>query len=465
MSFALSLYHRLPPFSRSVVASLRGYYLNWWRYDKESEKLAEEILERDFWSEKQWREWQDERLSFILHRAATQVPFYKKLWAERRKKGDKASWDYLENWEILEKQTLRSQANEFVADDCNPGKMFKEHTSGTTGTPLSLWISQATLKYWYALSEARWRGWNGVSKNDRWAILGGQLVTPISQKKPPFWVWNAGLNQLYMSSYHLAPNLLETYLDALKKHRIRYLWGYTSALYSLAQKALSENRKDLKMDVVITNAEPLFDYQKELISEAFNCPVRETYGMAEMVAAASECEEGKMHQWSDAGIIERKNSNDNNQPTDFICTGLVNPDMPLIRYRIGDCGTFCNEICECGRTLPLLGKIEGRSDDVLFTRDGRRIGRLDPIFKDNFPIIEAQLIQESLNKIIVKYVPADNFSQRDEIDLTNRIQERLGDIEVKIEKVVHIPRTERGKFRAVVCNLSPEEKSGLNFVR
>lgn len=462
MSFALSLYNHLPPTFRSFAASLRGLYLHRQRYDKETEKLVGQILERDFWSEKQWKQWQEDELAFILHRAATRVPFYRNLWENRRRKGDRASWEYLENWEILEKQVLRTQASEFVADDCNPAKMFREHTSGTTGTPLNLWMTKKTLKYWYSLSEARWRCWNGVSKNDRWAILGGQLITPISQKKPPFWVWNAGLKQLYMSSYHLAPDLIGEYLNALRKYRIHYLWGYTSALYSLAQKVLSENRKDIKMAVVITNAEPLFDYQKELISEAFNCPVRETYGMAEMVAAASECESNNLHQWSDAGIIEAENHFGTNQPADFICTGLVNPDMPLIRYRIGDCGIFSHKTCDCGRTLPLMGKIEGRNDDVLFTRDGRRIGRLDPIFKNNFSLIEAQLIQESLNKITVKFVPADNFSERDEKDLSNRIRERLGDVEVKLEKVLQIPRTERGKFRAVVCNLSKEEKSAIS---
>ena len=151
-----------------------------------------------------------------------------------------------------------------------------------------------------------------VSKNDRWAIFGGQLVTPISQRKPPFWVWNAGLNQLYMSSYHLAPDLISFYLDALVKYRVKYILGYSSAIYTLAQEIVHSKREKIKMDVVITNAEPLFDYQREIISEAFNCPVRETYGMAEMVAAASECENGNLHQWLDAGVLEiEENSRSN----------------------------------------------------------------------------------------------------------------------------------------------------------
>ena len=461
MSISLKIYHQLPPWTRNFTASLRGYYLSRWRYDANTERLVEEALERDYWSEKQWKKWREERLSFILNRATMQVPFYREMWEKRRRNGDNSSPEYLENWDILEKRTLRERASEFVADDCNPSKMFLDHTSGTTGTSLNLWIKAETVKFWYALFEARSRRWYGISRKTRWAMLGGQLVTPIRQNKPPFWVWNAGLNQLYMSSYHLAPGLTGFYLNALKKYRVRYLLGYSSALYSLAQTVVRENRKDLKMDVVIANAEPLFDYQKALISEAFDCSVRETYGMAEMVSAASECENSSLHQWLDAGIIEGEKSV-NTQPIDFICTGLVNADMPLIRYRIGDCGSFTDKICDCGKTLPLMGKIEGRSDDVLYTIDGRRIGRLDPVFKNDLPVVEAQIIQESLKQIVVKYVPAEKFNQRDAKDLTSRIRERMGDVQVKLEKVAQVPRTERGKFRAVICNLSKEEKSEIS---
>ena len=113
--------------------------------------------------------------------------------------------------------------------------MFREDTSGTTGKPLNVWWSMETVRKWYALSEARCRYWNGVSRRDRWVMIGGQLVTPVSQRKPPFWVWNRGLNQLYMSSYHLAPDLIGSYLEAMSRYRVTYSYGYTSSLYALAQ--------------------------------------------------------------------------------------------------------------------------------------------------------------------------------------------------------------------------------------
>lgn len=460
MSRALSLYHKLPPFSRSFVASVRGYYLRWWRYDKETDKLVEEALARDNWDKDRWSDWQTKRLKYILHRAATQVPFYRRQWEERRRQGDEASWEVLENWPILEKQTLRENSKDFVADDCAISKMFHDHTSGTTGSSLDLWFSFESVKQWYALLEARAKKWYGVSRNDRWAILGGQLVTPVGQQKPPFWIWNAGLNQLYLSSYHLAPNFIPAYLQAITDHKVKYILGYSSAIYTLAQETIKLGRKDIKMTVVITNAEPLYEHQRQTIKEAFDCPVRETYGLSEAAAAGSECEFGSMHQWPDTGIIETVDNGDD--VSDFICTGLINADMPLVRYRVGDAGKLSDGDCECGRKLPIIEKIEGRSDDLLYTADGRRIGRLDPIFKSGFPITEAQIIQKTLRQVNVKYVPAQDFTEAALSTLAERIRERMGDIEVGFEEVDSVPRTSRGKFRAVICELSAEEKAALN---
>lgn len=286
------------------------------------------------------------------------------------------------------------------------------------------------------------------------------MVAPVKQKKPPFWVWNAGLNQLYLSSYHLAPSLIPAYLDALVKYRIKYILGYPSAIHALAQEALKLGRTDLELDIVIANAEPLYDYQRATISNAFGCPVRETYGMAEIVAAASECEHGSLHQWPDTGIIEL-GTGDSDDSSELICTGLVNADMPLIRYRVGDSGKLRDKACACGRSLPLIDKIEGRSDDLLYTLDGRRIGRLDPVFKGNLPVREAQIIQESLSTLKVRYVPAENFCNDVFETLTERIRERMGDVNVVFDEVSAIPRTSRGKFKAVVCGLHSDERAAL----
>jgi phenylacetate-CoA ligase len=316
------------------------------------------------------------------------------------------------------------------------------------------------------LSETRWHHWYQVSRQDRWAMLGGQLVTSALHSRPPFWVWNRAMNQLYMSSYHLAPDLVPYYLEALKRFRIQYLWGYTSALHVLAQEVLRIGRNDLKLKVAITNAEPIYAHQRKEIGEAFQCPVRETYGMSEMVAAASECQCGHLHVWPEAGRLEiwhEAAKGADGLCGDLLCTGLLNADMPLIRYRVGDRVTGPIEFssCECGCRLPILGGIEGRTDDVLFTADGRRIGRLDPVFKSHLSVREAQIEQETLERIRVRYVPAPGFTSTDAKSIVARLQARLGPVQVVLEPVPQVPRTANGKFRAVICSLPARLKNDL----
>jgi len=464
---ALWLYHRLPAPARSAAASLRGYYLRRWRYGPETDRLIAEALDRDHWTTTQWDRAREERLVYVLQRAATRVPYYRALWQARRRRGDRSSWEDLANWPLLEKEAVRAQPEAFLADGCRPRRMWRVHTSGTTGKSVTIWRSRETERGLYALAAARRRHWYGLSRGDRCALIGGQLVTPTAQRRPPFWVWNAALSQLYMSSYHLAPAFLPYYLDALARYRVAYLEGYTSSLYALAQEALHLGRRDLRVVVAIPNAEPVEDYQRQVIAAAFGCPVRETYGMAESVAAASECPAGRLHLWPEVGHVEVVADGENvpaGASGELVCTGLLNADMPLIRYRIGDRGALAASPtpCQCGRTLPSLAAVEGRVDDVLFTSDGRRIGRLDPVFKADLPVREAQIVQDTLRRVRIRYVPTANFTPEAARTLVERLQARMGNVAVVLEPVAEIPRTAAGKFRAVVCNVPPEERATLN---
>lgn len=450
----LKIYHRLPARARNAVATLRGWYLRRSRYGKSHPALTAEARERDQWTAAQWKTWREERIAYVLHRAATRVPYYRAQWEARRQRGDRAAWDLLENWPLLEKSSVRGDPRLFLADDCEPRRMFREHTSGTTGTPVVIWRSRASLEQLYAIVEQRTSGWEGIPNGIRWARLGGQLVTPVRQRRPPFWVWNAAMRQLYLSSYHLAPDLIPHYLDALQKYRIVYLAGYPSSLYALAQEALRLGY-DLPMLAVHTNAEPLLAMQRQVIGEAFRCPVRETYGMAESVAAASECSSGTLHQWPEFGHVEIMPDGE------LICTGLLNSDMPLIRYRVGDRGNppANGGPCACGRSLPPMGPIDGRRDDVLVTPDGRLVGRLDPVFKGTNAIREAQIIQETLDHVRVLLAPAPGFTKKDEAEMVHNLLDRMGDVRVTVEHVDVLPRTSNGKVRAVICNVPPEVRA------
>ena len=449
-----NIYKRLPAPARSAAASVRGAYLQALRYGAETEAIVEEALDHESWSPERLAGWQQEQLARLLHRAATRVPYYRAYWAERRAKGDGTSCEYLENWPVLDKDAVREHGAAFVADDRDVRKMYRDHTSGSTGKPVTVWLTRECLRRLYGYFEARVRGWHGVTRHDRWAIAGGQLVTPVSRTKPPFWVWNAPGRQLYLSSYHLKPEYIPAYAEAIRRYRVQYIYGYTSSLFALAREMRDSG--PVKLRVAMTNAEPLSEYQRNTIAEGFGCRVAETYGMCELAAFASECPDGAMHLWPEMGHVEALETGE------LVCSGLLNVDMPLIRYRVGDRGEgVAGGTCSCGKNLPLFGCVEGRIDDVLYAADGRAIGRLDPLFKGDLRLKEAQIVQEAFTRVLVRYVPDKGFGAREVERLVRGLHDRMGSVEVRLEPLREIPRGPNGKFRAVVCNLKPEERDEL----
>jgi phenylacetate-CoA ligase len=210
------------------------------------------------------------------------------------------------------------------------------------------------------------------------------------------------------------------------------------------------------MAVVHTNAEPVLPEQREIFAEAFQCPTRESYGMAESVAAGSECPAGTLHQWPEFGHIEVRPDGE------FICTGLLNPDMPLIRYRVGDRGqpALDTSLCSCGRSLPAMGPIEGRIGDILLTPDGRQAVRMGAVFFD-LPVRQSQIVQEELSVIRIRVAPDDEFNTRHERIIMERVRDRMGAVNVIIERVKEIPRTSSGKLQTIVSMLSAAQRSAV----
>ncbi len=464
----LKIYSRLPHPARALTANLRGAMLASWRYGPETEDLIAAAAERESWGVARWSAWREERLARILHRAATRVPFYRAQWEERRRRGDWSSVERLENWPVLGKETVREAARHLVADDVDRRRMYHEQTSGTTGTPIDLWWSRDDLREWFALNELRCRRWHGVNRFQPWAILGGQPIVPATRQRPPFWIWSHPTRQLYLSANHISRNNLLPMIEAMNRHGVTHLITYSSAAAAMVREADGRDIRIGSLRVVITNAEPLYQWQREAIAGGLGAPARETYGMAEAVAAASECADGRLHLWPEVGAIEILDDL-TGEPTpegesgQLVCTGMINQDMPLIRYSVGDRTRFesSNSRCTCGRLLPLLSAIEGRASDMLRTRDGRHIYWINPIFR-GLPLHEAQVIQESPDRLRIRCVPAAGFGLNEEARLIERLRQRIGDVHVIIEHVASIPRGPNGKFRPVInkINGQPDRSDG-----
>jgi phenylacetate-CoA ligase len=205
---------------------------------------------------------------------------------------------------------------------------------------------------------------------------------------------------------------------------------------------------------------------RETIEAAWQCRIYDRYGAVEGCMFASQCEFGRYHVSPEVGIIEILDPSGKPVPPgsmgEVICTGLQNTLQPLIRYQIGDVARWAvDQDCECGRSMPILESIEGRVEDICYTVDGREMLRFDTVFKGVNNIREAQVVQETPDSFTVYVVPALGFNSRDIAKIQENMQLHVGRVHTLVKPVERIARSGSGKFRAVICKLSADEKARI----
>jgi phenylacetate-coenzyme A ligase PaaK-like adenylate-forming protein len=459
MEVLTEIYLRLPPAFQNAAAWWHGRRLSWWRYGPEYNRYVTSLCLRNCWNANQWSAYQAEQVKQLVRHAATSVPFYRERYPTHTLYGsDDAPVDW-KNLPIVEKQQLRDFPREFVADGVDIGKMFREHTSGSTGTPLQLWWSRQTCQLNYAFHEARIRRPAGVSWGDNWAMLGGQLIVPVWRSRPPFWVWSSSYNQLYLSVYHLSSKAAPHYLEEMIRRQVKYLYGYASSLYALSYLVNPSSAKAVGLKAIFSNGEPLPDNYRHRIEETFGVRVYDTYGCSEAAFLATECPRKKLHFWPDYGVVEvldGSNMVQDGEEGDLVATSLINWDMPLIRYRTGDRVALDPDGCGCGWNTQVIKYIGGRANDIVYTPSGRQIYlNATAVGKWSSRIREFQIVQDTLREIRLRVVPGDGYSQADGHHLLERLRNRLDpEQEIKIELNETIERTDGGKFKIVVNKLS-----------
>lgn len=455
-----ALYEHLPIPVQALMVNAAGWnsYRN--RFGEPFRRILEELNRSDFLDAEAARQDQQRRLRNTIVWAAETVPHYREMF--RREGIDPRSIksvDDLKQLPFLEKETVRTRPQSLRSERVPDRHTIPARTSGTTGTALRLYYTKEALGWEYGVTW-RQRSWYGVELGDKFATFGGQHVVPFHQQAPPFWRYDWAGSRMIFSLYHMSPENLVHYAAELHRPVYRFWQGYPSSIGLVSQYLLSAGVElgDAAPAAVFTSSETLLDFHRDRIAEVTEAPVADRYGNAEFSVSALQCPMGRYHVDTEFCVLEI----DPHEETDewirgeVISTGFANRAMPFIRYRTGDIATLLKqESCACGRARPVIERIDGRLEDYIITPEGRRIGRMDHVFKDALEVREAQIFQPSIDRLIVRIVPGADYTRDSEKRITRELRARVGNqIRISYELRGSLPREPNGKFRAVASALS-----------
>lgn len=450
MAGLLSIYHALPPIFQDVAISIYGLLLRQLRYGRSfREALANlENGKLDPMVD------QSECLQDLI-KAALQTEHYGEFLNKKNLSVSEINLNNLTSvFPVLEKDTIKNKPTSFHSSAFSKTHTAKLSTSGTSGTPLNVLATKHSIRKNYAFFNLFLRS-IGVDEFNRSATFAGRLIVQESTKKPPYWRKNYAMNTLLCSSYHLSSDTIPYYIKALEQWNPIYIDSYPSAIYELALYINSNKLKhNIRLTAVVTSSETLGEHQRMAIEKAFQCPVFDQYGCAEMAVMAYQQKDGRYFippQYAIAEVLD-----DDDKPVRpgesgyLVCTGLLNQAMPLIRYRIGDIVKTSKEQIEDYPFITFLDSIEGRNDDVVIASSGFRVGRLDPVFKGVKGVLETQIVQNSHTSLKVNVVVSDDYTEETEDQIRSALRARLGaTMQIKFEYLAKIPREKNGKFKAV----------------
>ncbi|VAW92736.1 hypothetical protein MNBD_GAMMA23-327 [hydrothermal vent metagenome] len=454
-----SLYNLSPVFIQNILVSVYGLKLKRLRYSgiyagTLKKLLASQKLEKD-----KIYALQNKKLTELVEYAYKNIPYYQDILCKKNITPNEVNINnFAQHFPVLHKETIRTHPESFVSQDHSLGKVVQINTSGTSGSPLNVVTSRSTIQENYAFF-SRYLMNCGIKSGEASVTFAGRIIIPNSQKNGPYWRRNYSMNNTLFSSYNISEETIPSYIEEIDRIQPTFIDSYPSAIFEIAHFIVKNKIKhNINPVAIVTSSETLLDSQRLIIEEAFNTKIYDHYGNAEMAALVTQCSEGSYHINSDFGIIEILDHNghpvDNGEIGHIVCTGFINKRMPLIRYSIGDSAKLSTKICGCGCHFPVIDSIEGRTDDLLTLKDGRKIGRLDPVFKGLSSIKETQIIQESLDLIRVKIVKESDYNNAQTDVLITELKKRLGnDIAIEINFVNEIKRTKSGKFKSVVSRI------------
>jgi phenylacetate-CoA ligase len=359
---------------------------------------------------------------------------------------------------LMKKADVRKHRPELRSDEAGPLREFA--TGGSTGEPLIFDLAKRRIASQVA-NRQRISRWWGVSVGDREYALWGSPVE-LTRQDGLRGLRDRLLRTRLFSAFEMDESMMTLYLDELERGGWRQVFAYPSALYLLCLHARKQGRnlRGLDIKVAFVTSEVLFPHQRELISDTLNCPVANGYGGRDSGFISHECPQGGMHIMADAMIVEIVD--DQGRPMapgtvgQIVVTDLYSHEVPFLRYVTGDLGSISRRRCACGRALPLLESIEGRSNDSIVTPDGRTMNALSMVYplREIAGIEQFRICQKRPDRFHVQIVRNDEFTRHAEEQLRQRWNQLFrSTLEITFEYVSSLPRDKSGKLRHVVSDI------------
>lgn len=416
-------------------------------------------LERSQWyTPQQIQDEQLQRLRAFLAEIGQRVPYYRDLFSEHAFDPDTVrSVQDLQSLPLLDKARIRAQGERLRADGHGP--LSRTNTGGSSGQPLVFYVGRARNSHDVA---AKWRAtrWWGVDIGDSEAVIWGSPIEHGAQDRIKAWR-DAMLRSTLLPAFEMSEARLDEFVRWLRRHRPRMLFGYPSALHYIAQHAERRGIRldDLSVQVAFVTSERLYDEQRAVIERAFACRVANGYGGRDAGFIAHECPHGGMHISAEDLVVETVDDEGRavpaGAPGEIVVTHLATAEFPFVRYRTGDVGVLDDKVCACGRGLPLLRDLQGRTTDFVVAADGTVMHGLALIYViRDLPGIEGfKVTQHTRMSTQVELVPDKQFSPSVVPQIIAGFRKRLGaEVDVRVETVAAIAPEKSGKYRYIVSH-------------
>jgi len=417
--------------------------------------IRKQMEESQWWPRDRLEAFQLERLFCLLDKAEKNVPYYRELFASLGMRASEInSLNDLERLPFLTKPIIRNNLEQLKSEKAE--RLARFNTGGSSGEPLIFFIGNERVSHDVA---AKWRAtrWWNVDIGDPEIVVWGSPIELTSQDRIRQFRDRLLRTQL-LPAFEMSESKLDGFIDTIRRTRPAMLFGYPSSISLIARHAEKRGQRmsDLGIRVAFVTSERLYDHQRDDITRVFGCPVANGYGGRDAGFIAHQCPQGSMHLTAEDIIVELVDQEGNAVPHgtagEVVVTHLATSEFPFIRYRTGDVAIQSEKVCACGRGLPVLQEIQGRTTDFIIATDGTIMHGLAVVYpiRDIPGIASFKVVQETLERVVVQIVPGIDCGPEVEAIISKGIKARLGQsVEVCVLRVEDIPCEKSGKFRYV----------------